>query len=283
MPKTLKRANNQKRKTQKGGIFNFLRKKFRKTPEKTPETYEEHIINVINEEFLKKQMKNYLSILDENIEKEKNKVHLRESKKLKKFTEAVSKESTKLRILQKELHEKSKKINNMIAEIEEKKNDAVKIFEKKKEIIMVFAMAIQYKTDVDLDNELLSIIKNDKNLLLLKNQIDKYLDNLSQEEKIKKRKNELLDRELDLAEKLFGEKKRPEYYSTPLSIYDNSIDKEILRKQQKLNKTPIDKKRDKPWPISGLLSEDDKRDQILEEMLGQEEIDTPVNDEIRLN
>jgi hypothetical protein len=254
MPKTLKRANNQKRKTQKGGIFNFLRKKFRKTPEKTPETYEEHIINVINEEFLKKQMKNYLSILDENIEKEKNKVHLRESKKLKKFTEAVSKESTKLRILQKELHEKSKKINNMIAEIEEKKNDAVKIFEKKKEIIMVFAMAIQYKTDVDLDNELLSIIKNDKNLLLLKNQIDKYLDNLSQEEKIKKRKNELLERELDLEEEIFGERKRPKYYSTPLSIYDNSIDKEILKKQNessqiKVNELPDERQYETPYEI----------------------------------
>lgn len=231
MPKTLKRKYKQKRKTQKGGIFNYLRNKFRKKPE----MYEN---KVINEKFLKEQMKKFLDTIDENIEKERNKVHLKESEKLKKFADAISKESTKLRILQKELYEKSNKIKSMITEIEEKKENAVKIYEIKKDIIVELNMAIQYKRKIDLNNELLSILKNDKDLLLLKTQVDFYLDNLAQEEKIKKRKNVILEREISLNEEIFGEeneeKKRPNYYSTPLSVYDNSIDKEILKKQHKI-------------------------------------------------
>jgi len=234
MPKTLKRKYKQKRKTQKGGIFNYLRNKFRKNPE----MYEN---KVINEKFLKEQMKNFLDIINKNIEKEKNKVHLKESKKLKKFADSISKESKKLRILQEELNEKSKKIEDMITEIEGKKDNAVKIYEIKKDIIEEFAIAIQYKTKIDLNNELLSILKNDKDLLLLKTQVDFYLDNLAQEEKIKKRKNVILERELErdisLNKEIFGveyEKKRPTYYSTPLSVYNNSLDKEILKKQHKI-------------------------------------------------
>jgi hypothetical protein len=236
MPKTLKRKYKQKRKTQKGGIFNYLRNKFRKNSE----MYEKPVINenkVINEKFLKEQMKNFLDNINKNIEKEKNKVHLKESEKLKKFADSISKESTKLRILQEELNEKSKKIEDMITEIEGKKDNAVKIYEIKKGIIEEFAMAIQYKTKIDLNNELLSILKNDKDLLLLKKQVDFYLDNLAQEEKIKKRKNVILERETSLNKEIFGEEyeeKRPTYYSTPLSVYNNSLDKEILKKQHKI-------------------------------------------------
>jgi hypothetical protein len=190
MPKTVKRSNNQKRKTQKGGIFNYLREKFRINPQ----IYEKHIIN---RKFLEKRSKNLSDIIS--------------------------------------------------------KDKKIKIYEKKKQIIKKISKAFREKKNIVLDNELETILKSDSDLMLFKKQVDYYLDNLAQERQIKSKKTALLEEEIKLNKEIFGDEneegKRPESYSTPLSVYNNSIDKEILRKQQKLNKTPIVEERVVQTPI----------------------------------